>query len=310
MQKLLPMLETANLDRIVLLGFGEALCNPHIKELLTELREIDTRIVLVSNATFLTDDMASFLASLPLDELYVSWDDDIYGVDTEIRRGASAALFRNNIEALVAKISEFRINRPLIGLQIVATKTNHRFIPGSIEYGKSIGIERFIVSNLYPYSAAMAGDVLYDDYSSKKIKLHKLLRHAVKRSRLTVANQDIHVNRRCPFIEKGTIFITAEGDIATCPELAYTHPAFYSGKQRLHTRFILGNINCNTLEEIWNNKEFEELRNKFEYYEFPDCSFCQHPDLCTLRIEKGYDCFDNLTPCGECLWARNIIICP
>jgi MoaA/NifB/PqqE/SkfB family radical SAM enzyme len=233
----------------------------------------------------------------------------MYGVDTEIRRGASAALFRNNIETLMAKKTGVKSNRPLIGLQIVATKTNYQFITGSIEYCTSIGIERFIVSNLYPYSAAMANEVLYDN-NSKKNQLHKLLRHEIKLNRLTVANQNMRVNRRCPFIEKGTLFITAEGDITTCPELAYSHPAFYSGTQRLHNRFILGNISSNTLVEIWNNREFVNFRNKFLYYEFPDCSYCQHPDLCAVRTEKGYDCYDNPTPCGECLWARNIIICP
>ena len=206
MQTLLPMLEAANLDRIVLLGFGEALCNPHIKEILTKLRGNDARIVLVSNASFLTDDMVSFLVSLPLDELYVSWDDDIYGDDTEIRRGANATIFRNNIETVVAKKVEYESTRPKIGLQIVATKSNFQFIPRSIEYGKSIGIERFIVSNLYPYSAAMAGEILYDYHPAKNFQLHKLFRHEIKRNRLTVANQDILVNRRCPFIEKGTLF--------------------------------------------------------------------------------------------------------
>jgi MoaA/NifB/PqqE/SkfB family radical SAM enzyme len=310
MRKLSPMLEAANLERIVLLGFGEALCNPHINELLAKLRKIDTRIVLVSNASFLTEEMSLYLVSLPLDELYVSWDDEIYGDDMNIRRGASAEVFRNNMETLAGKKAVYGSNRPLIGMQIVATRSNYQFINGSIEYGSSIGIEKFIVSNLYPYSKTMAGEILYDDYSLKKIKLHKLLRREIKRHQVKVANQDIYVNRTCPFIEKGTLFITAEGDITTCPELAYTHPAFYSGMQRIHNRYILCNINTDTLEGIWSNKAFEELRNNFLYYDFPDCSFCQHPNLCNLRTERGYDCYDNSTPCGECLWARGIVVCP
>ena len=38
MQKLVPMLKKLQLERIVLLGFGEALCNPDIKSLLKSLR--------------------------------------------------------------------------------------------------------------------------------------------------------------------------------------------------------------------------------------------------------------------------------
>ncbi len=310
MRKLIPMLETIKPDRIVLLGFGEALCNPHIKENLKSLRKLDTTIVLVSNASYLTGEMSSFLVSLPLNELYVSWDDDIYGTDTAIRRGANADLFRKNIEALAGIKAAAGSTLPVIGLQIVATRGNYQFISGSIEYGRSIGINQFIVSNLYPYSAAMAGEVLYDATSIKSTGLRTLLRREIKKYPLRVASRQMHVNRRCPFMERGTVFITSGGDIAPCPELAYTHPAFYSGTQRIHNRFTLGNINTDTLEGIWNYKVFEELRNNFIYYEFPDCSYCQHPDLCSLRTAQGSDCYHNPTPCGECLWAKEIVICP
>ena len=310
MRKLVPMLETINPERIVLLGFGEALCNPHIKEHLKTLRELGTRIVLVSNASFLTEEMSSYLVNLPLDELYVSWDDDIYGADMNIRRGASADLFRNNMETLAGKKTASGSNFPIIGMQIVATRSNYQLIHRSIEYGRSIGINRFIVSNLYPYSETMAGETLYDTKSIKDANLRKLLRREIKKYPLRVASQQMHVDRTCPFMKKGTVFINVEGDIAPCPELAYTHPAFYSGTQRMHNRCILGNINTDTLEGTWNDKAFEELRNYFIYYDFPDCSYCQHPDLCSIRTAQGTDCYGNQTPCGECLWAKDIVLCP
>jgi radical SAM protein with 4Fe4S-binding SPASM domain len=310
MRTLAPMLEAVNPERIVLLGFGEALCNPHIKEHLAALRALDSRIILVSNASFLTEGMSSYLVSLPLDELYVSWDDDIYGTDTKIRLGARADIFRKNVETLAGKKAASARNLPVIGMQIVATKSNYKFIAGSIEYGRSIGINRVIVSNLYPYTDSMSGETLYGKDSMKRMSLRRLLRTEMKRFPMRVASQEMHAKRNCPFMEKGTVFITADGEIAPCPELAYTHPAFYSGTQRMHNRFILGSIRDDTLENIWNYRAFKELRDTFIYYDFPDCSNCQHPDLCTIRIEKSIDCFDNQSPCGECLWARNIILCP
>jgi len=303
------MLETLNPERIVLLGFGEALCNPNIKEYLEELKKLGTRLVLVSNASFLTEDMSSYLVRLPLDELYVSWDDDIQSASTTIRRGASSGIFRSNLEALTRIKTASGSALPILGMQIVAARSNYQFISRTLAYGRSIGIDRFIVSNLYPYSETMSGEILYD-VLVKNIKLLKILRRETKFNQIKIANQNMYVNRSCPFMEKGTVFITAEGDISPCPELAYTHPAFYSGIKRMHNRYILGNINTHTLEEIWNSEAYMEMRGNFHYFEYPDCAYCQHPDLCETRTVKGSDCFGNPTPCGECLWARGVVLCP
>ena len=310
MKRLMPMLERANPERIVLLGFGEALCSPHIKEHLAALRGLDTKLVLVSNASFLSEEMSRHLVGLPLDELYVSWDDDIFGEETSIRRGARSDLFRDNIETLAAIRASSKGRLPVIGLQIVATRANYRIIAGTLGYGREIGVDQFIVSNLYPYSEAMTGETLYDAASANNPDLRRLLRREMKKYNLRVASQKMHKNRACPFMERGTVFITAGGEIAPCPELAYTHPAFYSGLQRTHQKFILGNIRTDTLEEAWNGRAFEELRKNFLYYDYPDCAYCYRPDMCYKRTVEGTDCYGNMTPCGECLWAKGIIICP
>ncbi|MBP7734395.1 MAG: SPASM domain-containing protein [Spirochaetes bacterium] len=310
MKKVKLMLEALGPERIVLLGFGEALCNPHIRDHLRSLREIETKIVLVSNASFLTGEMSSFLVELPLDEIYVSWDDDIFGSDAAIRRGASADLFRRNIETLAGKKASAGRRLPTIGLQIVATRTNHGHMAKTIRYGHSIGIEQFIVSNLYPYDESMTGEILYDIRSGHEVDLRKLLRREIRKYTVRVAHQKGRRNRSCPFIEKGTIFITADGEIAPCPELAYTHPAYYSGLPRIHTRFILGSVSTGSLDDIWEGEAFTDLRNNFQYYDFPDCAYCYRPDMCYKRTVEGSDCYGNRTPCSECLWAKGIVICP
>lgn len=310
MRRLLPMLGELELDRIVLLGFGEALCNPRIKKLLASLRELDTRIVLVTNAAFLSESMSAYLVALPLDEIWVSWDDDIEGGTTMIRQGMQAGLFRRNIEALLGKKSAARGGRPLIGMQIIATRINYQFIPGALAYGHSIGIEKFIVSNLFPYTDQMKHETLYEVGLRPRINLSKYLRHVKKKFDMVIANQMTDKLRRCPFIEKGSVFITANGEVSPCPELAYTHPAFYFGRSRMHNRFITGSIKKQTLESIWSEKKFSEMRNNFLYYDYPDCSYCFRPDMCYHRTVDAIDCFWNPTPCGECLWAKDIILCP
>lgn len=310
MERILPMLKKACPERIVLLGFGEALCNPHIKNLLASLRRMRAELVLVTNATFLTEEMSSFLVDLPLDRIFVSWDDDIDGSDAELRRGSDAGIFRKNIGNLSRCKSSTENTRPHLGLEMVASRRNYRHLGRTIAFGAEIGIESFIVTNLFPYSEAMANEILYTTEPRPEIDLRRILRGEIKRHDLRVANQTAHGHRLCPFIEKGTAFITARGDVTPCPELAYTHPAYYFGTRRMHNRHVAGNLHRQTLEDLWNGTIFTELRSKFLYYDFPDCSYCYRPDLCYQRTVEDLDCAWNPTPCGECLWAKEIIICP
>jgi len=310
MRKILPMLKNLKLDRIVLLGFGEALCNPHAKSLLSSLRSLDTKIYLVTNAAFLSDSMSAFLVGLPIDEIFVSWDDDIESGNNVIRQGMKTDVFRRNIEALIKIKTASAGRRPRIGMQMVATKSNYRFIPQNIDYGHSIGIDTFIISNLFPYSKTMENEILYMVGSKPVINLKKYLQQQTKKYNIRIANQSVDVTRKCPFIERGTLFITANGEVSPCPELAYTHPAYYFGSERMHNRFIVGNINTETIKNIWGSKQFMEFRKNFIGYDYSDCSFCYQPEKCGMRTVDAIDCYCNTTPCGECLWAKDIVICP
>jgi len=311
MRRLLPMLKDLHrLERIVLLGFGEALCNPHFQDILKSLRTLETRIVLVSNAFFITEEMADFIVRLPLDEIYVSWDDDIEGIEKTIRRGSSTSRFRKNVERISHNKAMMKSDRPMLGLEIVATKSNYRHLVPIVRYGHAAGVEKFIVSNVFPYTDDMNDEILYTVQENPQVLFPKMLGRVIKKFDVRVARQTADTDRCCPFIEKGTVFITVNGDISPCPELAYSHPAYYFGSKRMHRSFIPGNISRNHIHEIWGSKGFAELRRCFLYFDFPDCTLCRDPDMCWHRTVDEMDCYGNLTPCGECLWAKDIVICP
>lgn len=310
MRRLLPMLEKLpGLERIVLLGFGEAFCNPDFAHHLAALRRCDARIVLVSNAHFINGETAEFIVRLPVDELWLSWDDDP-GAASRNRRGADAGAYAEKVALVREARSRTGSPRPLLGMEVVAMKSNRASIPSIVRFGQDAGVERFIVSNVFPYSAEMKDEILYTVFGKPELSLEKLLRKEARKADIVIAGQGADVPRACPFIERGTVFITAEGDIAPCPELAYTHPAWYFSSRRTHRRFIAGNIARGSLESAWNSRDFGDLRKKFEYYEFPDCATCVDPDMCWHRTVNVKDCYWNETPCGECLWAKRIVLCP
>lgn len=299
-----------NLERVVLLGYGEALCHPRIVEMLSALRGLGVRLVLVTNGRLLSREIIALLVSLKIEELYISWDDDFQDEPEKIRHWR----FGDEFLDIIGSITDEKRRRgsvlPVIGVELVARRGNVFRLRNIIRTIAAAGAERFIVSNLFPYSQSLCEEILYSNESRKSIKLIRILRPFLRSYECTVANQEPGAPRCCPFIEKGTVFITASGDIAPCPELSHSHRAYYFGSGRLHARFTAGSLRRKMLREIWENADFIRLRRSFHYFEFPDCSNCYMPDECYHRGVEHSDCYANHTPCGECLWAKGIVICP
>ncbi len=298
------------LERVVLLGYGEALCHPRIEEMLIALRGLRVRLVLVTNGRLLTKRHIKLLVTLGIEELYISWDDDFEDGSERIRHWKDGGEFLEIVREFDAEKRRMQSHFPVLGVELVARKGNVFRLRSIIKTIAAAGVRRFIVSNLFPYSQSLTDEILYSDESRKSINLKRIIRPFFGSHECTVANQDSGIPRCCPFIEKGTVFITASGDVAPCPELSHTHPAYYFGSERLHARFKAGTLLKKSLAEIWLSPDFIRLRRSFHYYEFPDCSNCYRPDECYHRGVEHSDCYANHTPCGECLWAKGIVICP
>lgn len=297
-----------SLKRIVLLGFGEALCNPDIQWHLEQLGTLNVPIVLVTNGMRIDTTLATLFVHIPLEAVYISID-DIYGINPVIRKGGSSDVPLSAIR-LIKKIKQEENNtKPLIGIETVATTHNIDKIDAIILTAKEAGAEHCIVSNVFPYTDEMSKNILYTiDGSGDRLTL--IRKKFYKDKSVTIAGGSASVARHCPFIEKGTIFITVNGQIAPCPELAYTHTAYYFGNPRVHQKHWFGTITKGNITDIWNSNEYVSFRDTFRYFEFPDCTLCVEPDMCFHRTVENKDCYWNTSPCGECLWAKGIVLCP
>lgn len=298
-----------SLERVVLLGFGEPLCNPSFKKIMTGFASLGRHMTLVSNGALLDVLTADFLFSLPLSELYLSWDDDITGTDPlRNRQGLAAQVFRERLSGICGARKRAG-GRTALGIEIVATSANLDRLHETIAFGRGLGVERFIVSNMYPYSEQSARIILYGKDRKLRKKAEKIFDSLRRHPGVTAAGVRMDAPRACPFIERGTVFISSSGDVSPCPELAYTHDAF-NPHRRTHNSLRFGNTARAGIGSIWRCDEFAAFRRNFEYYEFPDCSDCTSPEACWHRNMDEEDCYGNRTPCGECLWAKGIIVCP
>jgi hypothetical protein len=70
----------------------------------------------------------------------------------------------------------------------------------------------------------------------------------------------------------------------------------------------MGNVGREEFGKIWDGREFTEFRKRVLKFDFPPCIHCNMCDLIETNME---DCFENRFPvCGDCLWARGVILCP
>jgi len=293
------------LERIVLLGYGEALCNPHIHDFLARLARTGIPLCLVTNGQLITAGIMDLLVHLPVKEVFVSWDD--YEGSECIRVGSDT----NKIKTVIAELRRRRRGRyPLIGLEVVALKRNRGVLQKIVAASRSAGGEKIIVTNVFPYGEAMRDEILFAYKKRPEFDIRKLLDGALGSVDITIANQVIGDERACPFMEKGTLFVTAHGDIVPCLELAHAHKAWYFDSERTHFQFSFGNVAQVSLVSAWESEKFTTFREGFVYYDFPDCLQCRDSRMCLHRATVDGDCFRNGTPCGECLWARGVIRCP
>lgn len=301
--------ELPALERIVLLGYGEALCHPHFPEIIQKLMALGKKVVLVTNGHLISTEVMTLFIDSALTELFISCD-DLPHSNHLLRRGSNIEKLREILYEITTLKTIHKKYHPIISMEIVAQKQNLATLPQIAQYASAQQLSKVIITNLFPYCSEQEKNVLFQLHGPLQYRIPNYLPQMYGGTDLVLANQLAKRRRCCPFIEKGSVFITANGAISPCFELAYTHNASYFGAERTHHSLHFGSIESHSLISIWQSERFRDFRSKFQYFDFPDCSACHEPAMCSLRTDDVMDCCFNDSPCGECLWAKNIIICP
>jgi len=120
-------------------------------------------------------------------------------------------------------------------------------------------------------------------------------------------DSDANVSR-CRFIWEGAACIAWDGGVSPCIPLMHSYTCYVLRKQKAIQRYLLGTVEQEGIVDIWNSEAYREFRQKIMRFEFSPCVDCGG---CELAESNEEDCFGNTFPvCGDCLWARNVIICP
>lgn len=316
-------------------ALGEPLAHPNISEMVARAKSMDSYVEMITNGTLLTRDLSQRLIEAGLDKLWISLDGATSESYEDVRLGAELPKVLNNIIEFrnmrlahlpPASFSGFKI-KPEIAISFVAMKKNIHELPSLLSLAGTLGASHILVSNVLPYSEEMGREVLYshsltdmaykssafrldlpkiniDDETKKPLYLSMRTRHSINLAGSSFSEG----NDYCPFIEKGAMVISWEGNVSPCIPLMHTHKSYFDGIERFCRRFTIGNVNEDSLKALWEKPEYVSFRERVQLFDFPACTHCGG---CSLLGDNEEDCVGNSFPtCGGCLWAQGVIQCP
>jgi MoaA/NifB/PqqE/SkfB family radical SAM enzyme len=310
-------------------GFGEPLSHPRIAEMVAAVKELNTPVELITNATLLTRDLSHRLIEARLDVLWVSLDaasTEAYG---DVRLGAILPHVIENVASFRDMQQRENPASLHIGIVFVAMKRTIADLPEVMRLGRQLGADRFLLTNILPYSRELTAEILYERALSEpqtlpssmvpqlnftRIDINDQTRAALAKimssTRIVESTQSsgAESGNSCPFIESGSTAVCWDGSVSPCLPLLHSHTAFLYERQRFSRRHVIGNIAEHDLQELWNMPEYIALRERVQTFDFSPCVFCGG---CNLSQSNEEDCIGNTFPtCGGCLWAQGVIQCP
>jgi MoaA/NifB/PqqE/SkfB family radical SAM enzyme len=248
--------------RVLLTGLGEPLMNKRIPEMVSTLSrlEVAEKYEIFTNAYLLSHDMSDRLLDAGLTRLRIS----IQGVSAEKYREVCDTdidfnRLLDNIRYFYERKGDCTIYIKIIDAGLNDKRDEERFFSLFGEMCDDIFVEHFVKAQ-----PSMIGD-----YSTKAD------------SSFTFYGEKTQHREICPYMFY-TLQTDAQGNVFPCPPLG------------LPRSFSLGNVNDQTLMEIWNGNKLRDLRlahlthNRDDY---PVCGMCE----CYLAFTPEEDNLDNDT---------------
>ncbi|MCX8044572.1 MAG: SPASM domain-containing protein [Desulfobacterota bacterium] len=325
-EKILSSLKTFDRKPLVFFGgLGEPLAHPAFLDMLRRIQPYASSIEMITNGTLLDQRMVDGIVAAGIDVVWLSLDGAHPESYADVRLGAALPQVLEN----AARLRDVRSGGlPHLGIVFVAMRRNIAELPEVIRIGNRLGVDRFLITNIIPYTASLQDEMLYGDTMTIPASgMPSPIAPQVQFTRMdiTVATAEslfrllrsfrlpdslptgLPLNY-CPFIESGACAVSWNGTVSPCLPLLHTHSIYVDGRRRIFRVCSMGNINQQPLLSIWNTTEYVAFRKRVQQFDFSPCTFCGG---CHLSRSNDEDCLGNTFPvCGGCLWSQGLIRCP
>jgi tungsten cofactor oxidoreducase radical SAM maturase len=304
---------SAGVEKITFSGWGEPLINPYIREFTMKAKEHGLRILLNTNGYYLIDNVEWM--EKYVDELYVSLDSSESDLYSLIRRGGDLSRLLSALEAINDYRRRNLSRTPEIIIQFTLTKLNVDNIIKTIELAVKLKATKFVVSNILPLTPGQEKSLAcyMDENCKNKISeiSHKLARLSMIHNILiSLPNLELTTERECPFASRNALYVRWDGKVAPCIYMAHGWRNTFYGVTKTINPVILGDLNKESLMDIWRSKNYAQFKFNLDFMYYPSCPDCPLKDYCTSTLTNDMDCWGNQPSCASCPYSRDMVRCP
>lgn len=262
------------LQRLVWQG-GEAFLHPAFKEMLTESMHFpDIQHTLITNGMFLDEKWIELFLKIPEFHLVISIESIKKEVYAELRKGGSLERLRENINLLNTLRNKVD-NKLKLSMSVIAMKKNYLEIEDIINFAMENKFYDVIISPLYPNGSEFY-DKEYLSPDSDEVQKY-FSRISAKIDREKIVLNDIFTG-----LEKKKIKAAintpinpikfTDKTICLAPWQQLFIEVNGEAKSYCHCTNAIGNLNNNSISEIWNSEKAMKLREDILNYNYQSCN--------------------------------------
>jgi tungsten cofactor oxidoreducase radical SAM maturase len=276
------------------------------------VRKRDLAVTIGTNGLLLNSGISRELVKLGVDRVIFSIDGGKPKTYAVVR-GAMLAQVIEHMRGLNEAKRHLRSLYPAIGIEFVALRSNINELQDLARMAAELNVSRLLVSNVLPYTEELRKEVLYGYQPVPPLKASGW---AVKLDAwVSWATQELPrmhwgAERRCRFVHDHAAVVGWDGGVSPCYALSHNY-SYYTvdGCKKRVERYIFGDVNDQSLADIWTSEDYVRFRSEVKIYHFPSCPDCDLRETCDLRLNNN-GCWGWNPSCADCLWAQGIIRCP
>lgn len=285
-------------------GIGECTVHPDFDELVAAVKDRGHALTIATNGYLLDDRRIALLLDAKVDEIVVS-------VETGDIGHASFRHVQGLVRRLEAAKKERAADWPAVIIETVLTRDNYADYGRIVDALSPHGVRRAVISNLMPTSPRFVGLELYGHDVSRGAGLRKHLTDLTYAKMYAVIPQfTLNTERHCNFVDQDAAVVRWDGALVPCYRFLHDGVEYVYGRKKEIKAHSFGSLKESSLADLWTSRDYALFRHRVGNALFPSCTDCDLKDGCQFVETTEHDCWSNSPSCADCLWWRNIIMCP
>ncbi len=243
------------IQSISLVGLGEPMLHPEVFSMIRFVKENGIEVSLIDNFTLINREKSLALIESGLDFLYVSFDNVSKEAFEERRTGACFENVVENIKLFVKTKREVKAKKPAFLFKSTIAQGNFAEIPNLIKFAEELGADGINFGKMM------------DEDESHIVNPPRLDEKEFAKSKIDVFPCELSDSYQCD-ATRGC-YVTFDGKVLPCGLMAE------SVSRARYPQLELGDLNKDTIINIWRSNGFRQLRKRIESGEYLlECKTC------------------------------------